>query len=176
MAKGTSTSSARERASRVLPDPVGPSSKMFDLSSSSGSPAGRTIVASKFAPHLVEQVKTTLQHDDPALRERWDSIFKTASSDAKDLLKRLLALHPKERITAHEALDHAYVAQFHMPNVERTAAHNVHVPIDDCEKKSTAAYRNMLYEEVTRMKRQSDHAYAAAGGGVRERGGQSASA
>ena len=128
---------------------------------------------SKFAPHLVEQVKTTLQHDDPALRERWDSIFKTASSDAKDLLKRLLALHPKERITAHEALDHAYVAQFHMPNVERTAAHNVHVPIDDCEKKSTAAYRNMLYEEVTRMKRQSDHAYAAAGGGVRERGGQS---
>ena len=48
-----------------------------------------------------------------------------------------------------------------MPNVERTAAHHVHVPIDDCEKKSTAAYRNMLYEEVARMS-SSRHAKAAA--------------
>ena len=116
---------------------------------------------SKFAPHLVEQVKTTLRHDDPALEERWDSTFKSVSPDAKSLLKALLALHPKERITAEDALKHAYVAQFHMPNVERTAAHHVHVPIDDCEKRSTAAYRNMLYEEVTRMKRQNEGASAS---------------
>ena len=103
-----------------------------------------------------------------------------AASDTCDLLVQhvaigssgfLLALNPKQRITADAALEHSYVAQFHMPNVERTAAHHVHVPIDDCEKKSTAAYRNMLYEEVTRIRRsQGDHTYASQSS---HRGGQS---
>mmetsp|Transcript_33191 Transcript_33191/g.87224 ORF Transcript_33191/g.87224 Transcript_33191/m.87224 type:complete len:241 (+) Transcript_33191:1195-1917(+) len=46
MAKGTSTSRARVRASRVLPEPVGPRRRMLDLSSSSGSLASRSINAS----------------------------------------------------------------------------------------------------------------------------------
>ena len=112
---------------------------------------------------------STPHHPPPRVQERWESVFKSASPDAKHLLKALLALHPKERITAEDALKHPYVAQFHMPNVERTAAHHVHVPIDDCEKKSTAAYRNMLYEEVTRMKRQSDSQASAYRGGSSQR-------
>ena len=65
------------------------------------------------------------------------------------------------RITAIQALEHLYVAQFHDPAVERTAARCVHTDgrvggmadkLDDNEKLPTHKYRTSLYEEMTKQK------------------------
>jgi len=84
--------------------------------------------------------------------DKWRATFHNASPDALDLLKKLLLLDPHGRITAHDALAHTYVNQFHMPKVERTAPRGVSVPIDDNEKKSTHIYRERLYKEINRLK------------------------
>lgn len=40
-------------------------------------------------------------------------MFPTASEDALDLIKHLLAFNPNQRYTAAEALAHRYVKDFH---------------------------------------------------------------
>ena len=40
----------------------------------------------------------------------WDAPESAISGDAKDLVHRLLALNPKERITIDEALQHPWIA------------------------------------------------------------------
>jgi serine/threonine protein kinase len=40
-------------------------------------------------------------------------MFPTASEDALDLLKHLLAFNPNQRYTAEKALAHRYVKDFH---------------------------------------------------------------
>ena len=40
-------------------------------------------------------------------------MFPTASEEALDLLKKLLAFNPNLRYTATEALNHRYVKDFH---------------------------------------------------------------
>ena len=112
---------------------------------------------SPFSRKMVEQISV---RDGAGSDETWRASFPNASADALDLLKQLLLLDPHNRVTAHHALSHPYVTQFHMPKVEREAPRGVSVPIDDNDKKSTHVYRDKLYAEITRMK-------AAAG-----RGGQ----
>ena len=70
----------------------------------------------------------------------------------------MLQFDPSKRLSAEEALSHAYVNQFHDPGVERKADFKVQVVIDDNEKKSTAVYRERLYHEITKMKRSSSAA------------------
>ena len=60
--------------------------------------------------------------------EAWHNAFHSITPEALDLLKKLLQLDPKERWSAHQALNHKYVSQFHMPAVERVAPHPVKVP------------------------------------------------
>ena len=67
---------------------------------------------------MIEQI--TLR-DGGGTDESWRHNFSNASPDALDLLKKLLLLDPHQRITAHDALSHPYVTQFHMPKVEREA-------------------------------------------------------
>lgn len=47
--------------------------------------------------------------------------FPTASSDAVDLLSRMLVLDPNEHISAEEALEHPYLAELHDVSWEPTA-------------------------------------------------------
>jgi mitogen-activated protein kinase 15 len=90
-------------------------------------------------------------------------------------------LDPRGRISAHDALSHNYLAQFHMPKVERTAPKGVTVPIDDNDKKSTHVYRERLYREVSRLKAangqgsQPSDRYGGGGGAQHSRRGSAAS-
>lgn len=110
-------------------------------------------VNSPFAATLLESIPK----DRPTVSD-WRDRFPNASDDAIDLLQKLLQFDPSKRLSAEEALSHAYVNQFHDPGVERKADFKVQVVIDDNEKKSTAVYRERLYHEITKMKRSSSAA------------------
>jgi len=58
--------------------------------------------------------------------------------------------------TAEASLAHPYVSTFHDPNVERHSTSQVQTAIDDDKKLSTAVYRERLYHEITKMKRQRE--------------------
>ncbi len=49
-------------------------------------------------------------------------------------MRRLLQFNPAKRLTAREALRHPYVAQFHSPADEPSAAGVINIPIDDNTK------------------------------------------
>jgi hypothetical protein len=48
----------------------------------------------------------------------------------------------------------SYVAQFHHPQSEIRATRAVRVTLNDNQKRTTAVYRDTLYAEVARMKRE----------------------
>ncbi|KAK9839690.1 hypothetical protein WJX81_006382 [Elliptochloris bilobata] len=81
-------------------------------------------------------------------------LFPAASEDALDLLRRLLVFNPARRLSAEEALAHPYVAQFHAPADEPAAPGVITIPIDDNTKYSIDEYRNKLYLEIVRRKKE----------------------
>jgi len=81
-------------------------------------------------------------------------MFPKASAEVLDLIQACLQFNPSKRITAEQALKHPYVSQFHHPQSEISATRAVSVSLNDNEKKSTAVYRDTLYAEVARMKRE----------------------
>ena len=115
---------------------------------------------SKFAPNMLEAARSRdLPHEcesEAQVDARFKKHFPTASADALDLLKQTLKLKPEGRITAEAALKHPFVSQFHDPAVERDANKTVYPGIDDDKKMSTAVYRERLYHEITKMKRQRE--------------------
>ena len=108
-----------------------------------GKPDAAAIAkVSQYAPSLCEQVQgmPSAASDEDA-RERWRrKLPADTSDDAIDLMMQLLRFNPDDRLTAEQALEHRYVAQFHDPAVERKASKCVQVPIDDNEKKNTSMY------------------------------------
>jgi len=87
------------------------------------------------------------QKDENAIK-RFKAFVSQASDEAIDLLIHLLHFDANIRISAKDALEHPYIAQFHDPSVERTAAKVVQPNISDDEKKSTNFYREKLYSQL----------------------------
>lgn len=115
---------------------------------------------------------TMLDSLPPTKPKRLRDVFPTASDDALDLLKNLMHFNPHKRLTAEQALKHPYVAQFHNPDDEPVCNKKINIPIDDNQKFSIREYRNKLYSDIHKRKKelrkkilQSHHNYYYANAG-----------
>lgn len=81
-------------------------------------------------------------------------VFPKASSEAEDLLRKLLHFNPFKRITAENALRHPYLAQFHNPIDEPICSRIIRIPIDDNTKLTISEYRERLYAEIVHRKKE----------------------
>jgi len=104
-------------------------------------------IQSPFASTILESIP---QNPPRSLSE----IFPKISEDARDLLTHLLAFNPAKRITAEEALEHPYLAQFHDPAGETSLPAAVEICIDDNQKFSISEYRNTLYEDIKKKRKE----------------------
>ena len=80
-------------------------------------------------------------------------LYPKASPEALDLLKKLLQFNPSKRLTAEQALEHPYVAKFHDPANEPACEAPLKIMVDDNEKRSVSEYRDLLYAEILKRKR-----------------------
>ena len=104
-------------------------------------------INSPLAPTMLESLP-------PSKARRLRDMFPTASDDALDLLRNLLQFNPHRRLTAEQALRHPYVAQFHNPEDEPVCTRRINIPIDDNQKFSIREYRNKLYADIHRRKKE----------------------
>jgi mitogen-activated protein kinase 15 len=81
-------------------------------------------------------------------------MFPQASVEALDLLRCCLQFNPGKRISSHQALRHPYVVEFHKPEEEPECDRVIQIPIDDNKKLSVADYRERLYGEVLKKKKE----------------------
>ena len=114
-----------------------------------GRPSSEDIEAiqSQLAPTMLESLPQ-------AKPRRLRDMFPTASDDALDLLRNLLQFNPNRRLTADQALRHPYVAQFHNPEDEPVCTRKINIPIDDNQKFSIREYRNKLYADIHKRKKE----------------------
>lgn len=82
------------------------------------------------------------------------SILPSAPEDAIDLIKKLLYFNPSKRLTAEQVLKHPYVAQFHNPAEEPNCTMRINIPIDDNQKFSIREYRNKLYQDIHKRRKE----------------------
>jgi mitogen-activated protein kinase 15 len=90
------------------------------------------------------------------------TFFPKATPEALDLLRKLLEFNPSKRLTANEALKHKYVKQFSDHDKEGEDIHLIDgepsiftTPMDDNRKFAIKDYRDKLYEELIKKRRQS---------------------
>merc|ERR1712110_686224 len=81
-------------------------------------------------------------------------LYPNASADSLSLMAAMLQFNPEKRINAEEALESAYVCQFHDPNNEPDAPGPIALSIDDNVKFSISEYRESLYNEVARRRKE----------------------
>lgn len=90
----------------------------------------------------------------PKTGKALSEIYPNAPADALDLLKKLLQFNPNKRLTAEQALEHPYLSKFHDPATEPNSPHPIKISIDDDDKRSVSEYRDLLYSEILRKKKE----------------------
>lgn len=115
----------------------------------SGHPTPEDIEAinSPFAATMLESLP-------PSNPKSLTDMYPNASDEAIDFLKQLLQFNPNQRITADQALEHPFVAQFHAPEEEPTCERVITISINDNEKSSIVEYRMKLYEDIIKKKKE----------------------
>jgi len=98
---------------------------------------------------------TMLESLPPSNPRSLSDMYPNASAEALDLLRKLLQFNPIKRITAEEALAHPFVAQFHNPTDEPVCDRIIRIPIDDNHKYSISEYRNKLYNDIIKKKKET---------------------
>ena len=98
--------------------------------------------------------QTMLESLPPTKPKKLRDVFPTASDDALDMLKNLMHFNPGKRLTAEQCLKHPYVAQFHNPDDEPICTKRINIPIDDNQKFAIRDYRNKLYADIHRRKKE----------------------
>lgn len=73
-----------------------------------------------------------------------------------DLLAKLLHFNPSKRITIDEALQHPYVSEFHdqYEDTEIVCEKPIRIPIDDNIKYTVKEYRQKLYDDILKRKKE----------------------
>lgn len=114
-----------------------------------GRPSAEDVEAiqSPFAATMLETMRA------PEI-PRLEAKFPTATPEALDLLSKLMHFNPDKRISAEEALKHPYCAQFYNPDDEPVAGKTITIPIDDNTKYSISQYRERLYLEIVKKKKE----------------------
>lgn len=115
-----------------------------------GRPTPEDIAAirSPFVTTMLESVPTTK-------KKSFEELFPTASPEALDLLHRTILFNPDKRISAADALRHPYVAAFHNTAEEPACPKVIRIPIGDNTKYTAADYRDRLYKEIARKKKEA---------------------
>mmetsp|Transcript_22911 Transcript_22911/g.3775 ORF Transcript_22911/g.3775 Transcript_22911/m.3775 type:complete len:110 (+) Transcript_22911:757-1086(+) len=101
----------------------------------------------------------------PPTRNRgFHEFFPAATDDALDLIRNLLHFNPNKRLTIEQTLRHPYVSQFHNPEDEPNCPYTVRIPIDDNHKFSIREYRERLYADISKRKKEIRRKQLAARG------------
>lgn len=113
-----------------------------------GRPSAEDIEAinSPFAATMLDSIQSSPP-------KNMKDIFPKASDEAIDLLRKLLKFNPKKRLTAEQALEHPFVAKFHDAQNEPSCP-PIKILVSDNEKKSVSEYRDLLYAEIIKRKKE----------------------
>merc|ERR1719159_574608 len=87
-------------------------------------------------------------------RRPLNEMFPAASPEALDMLRLCMQFNPNKRVSATTALRHPYCVQFHNPEDEYECDRTIRIPIDDNTKLTVQDYRERLYNEVTKKKKE----------------------
>ncbi|KAL6073702.1 Mitogen-activated protein kinase [Balamuthia mandrillaris] len=114
-----------------------------------GRPSSEDIegVRSPFASTILESLP-------PSTPRSLADLYPKASPESLDLLSKLLMFNPAKRITAEEALAHPFLKKFHKPEAEIVVGKSITIPFDDNTKFSVTDYRETLYEEIKRARKE----------------------
>ena len=97
---------------------------------------------------------TMLDSLPPGRTRTFHDFFPSASDDALDLVRKLLQFNPSKRLTVEQALRHPYVAQFHNPDDEPACPRTISISINDDRKFSIREYRDKIYTDISRKKKE----------------------
>ncbi|XP_075920587.1 mitogen-activated protein kinase 1-like [Petromyzon marinus] len=86
----------------------------------------------------------------------WRKLYPSASADALDLLDKMLAFNPDQRISVEKALEHPYLQQYYDPTDEPVAEapFKFAMELDDLPKEQL---KQMIYDETQRFQPHTHH-------------------
>ena len=112
-------------------------------------------ICSDYALTLVDKAinanKKPNHHKDPG--PEFPDSDSNDTIEALDLTQKLLCVNPDDRLTAEDALKHAYVVKFFNHSVEdKCRKRTVHPPLDEDTQFTIEEYREKLYEIIQAQK------------------------